>query len=129
LKGALLAGLCSLRAYSVEAMSHCPYLLHKFVINYLCASFIRVTDCSIRVSRSFTRGLPPSPQGCYTETEMHSKDTTVLIYLLWFNVVHYSSLFQYFVLIYYGPYSSWKLRIFFVYLFANFIIWKHYYYD
>jgi len=32
-------------ACSVEGMSHCPYLLHKFVINYLfdiilCASFI-----------------------------------------------------------------------------------------
>jgi len=28
--------------------------------------------------------------------EMHSRDTTVLIDLLWFNVMHYSSLFQYF---------------------------------
>jgi len=27
---------------------------------------------------------------------MHSRDTTVLIDLLWFNFVHYSSLFQYF---------------------------------
>jgi len=27
---------------------------------------------------------------------MHSMDTIVLIDLLWFNVVHYSSLFQYF---------------------------------
>jgi len=34
--------------------------------------------------------------------------TTVLIDLLWFNVVHYSSSFQYFFSIYYGPYSSWK---------------------
>jgi len=29
---------------------------------------------------------------------MHSRDTTVLTDLLWFNVVHYSSLFQYFFL-------------------------------
>jgi len=28
--------------------------------------------------------------------EMHSRDTTVLIDLLWFNFLHYSSLFQYF---------------------------------
>jgi len=28
---------------------------------------------------------------------MHSRDTTVLIDLLWFNVVYYSSLFQYFL--------------------------------
>jgi len=27
---------------------------------------------------------------------MHSRDATVLIDLLWYNVVHYSSLFQYF---------------------------------
>jgi len=32
--------------------------------------------------------------------EMDSRDTTDL---LWFNAVHYSSLFQYFFLIYYGP--------------------------
>jgi len=32
----------------------------------------------------------------HTKKEMHSKDTTVLIDLLWFNVVHYSSLFPYF---------------------------------
>jgi len=41
---------------------------------------------------------------------MHCRNATVLIDLLWFNVVHYSSLFQYF-LIYYGPYSSWKFLI------------------
>jgi len=35
----------------------------------------------------------------------HSKDTTVLIDLLWFNIVYYSSLFQYFFQSYYGPYS------------------------
>jgi len=28
------------------------------------------------------------------QKEMHSRDTTVLIDLLWFNVVHYPSLFQ-----------------------------------
>jgi len=43
---------------------------------------------------------------------MHSGDTTVLIDLLWFNVVHYSSLFQYFFSIYYDPYSSQKFLIF-----------------
>jgi len=48
---------------------------------------------------------------------MHSRDATVLIDLLWFNDVHYSSLFQYFFSIYYGPYSSWK---FLVHLFVNF---------
>jgi len=35
---------------------------------------------------------------------MHSRDATVLIDLLWFNVVHHSSLFQYLFLIYHGPY-------------------------
>jgi len=40
---------------------------------------------------------------CHTKTEIHSSDT---IDLLWFNVMHYSSLFQYFFSIYYGPYSS-----------------------
>jgi len=34
---------------------------------------------------------------------MHDRDTKVLIDLLWFNVVHYSSLFQLFFSIYYGP--------------------------
>jgi len=38
---------------------------------------------------------------------MHSRDTTVLIDLLWFNVVQYSSLFQYFFPIYYGLYSTY----------------------
>jgi len=45
---------------------------------------------------------------------IHSRDTTVLIDLLWFNVMYYSSLFQYFFSIYYGPYSSWKLLYLFV---------------
>jgi len=53
---------------------------------------------------------------------MHSRDTTVLIDFQWFNVVHYSSLFQYFFLIYYGPYSSQKFLIFLVHLFANFFL-------
>jgi len=35
-------------------------------------------------------------KGCHTKKEMHSRDTTVLIDFLWFNVVHYSSLFLYF---------------------------------
>jgi len=43
----------------------------------------------------------------------HIRDTTVLIDLLWLNVVNYSSTF---FLIYYSPYSSWK---FLVYLFVN----------
>ena len=43
----------------------------------------------------------------------HSSDITILIVLLWFSVLHYSSLFQYiFLSIYYRPYSSWKLLIF-----------------
>jgi len=33
---------------------------------------------------------------CHTKKEMHSRDKTVLIDLLRFNVMHYSSLFQYF---------------------------------
>jgi len=44
---------------------------------------------------------------------MYSKDTTnivygttILIVLLWFNIVHYSSLYQYFLLINYCPYNS-----------------------
>jgi len=40
---------------------------------------------------------------------MHSRDA---IDLLWFNVVHYSSLFQYFISIYYSPYSGLKFLIF-----------------
>jgi len=40
---------------------------------------------------------------------MHSRDA---IDLLWYNVMHYSSLFQYFFLIYNGPYSSWKFSVF-----------------
>jgi len=43
---------------------------------------------------------------------MHSRDTTVLIDLPWFNVVHYSGLFQHFFPIYYGPYSSYKFLLF-----------------
>jgi len=44
---------------------------------------------------------------------MHSRDITILIALLWFSIVHYSSLFQYFFLsIHYCPYSSWKFLIF-----------------
>jgi len=41
---------------------------------------------------------PVVPLQCmpYQKKEMHSRDTTVLIDLLLFNVVHYSSLFQYF---------------------------------
>jgi len=51
---------------------------------------------------------------------MHGKDATVLIDLLWFNVVHYSSLFQYFFDLLWSLYSSWKLQIFFG-VFVNFL--------
>jgi len=44
---------------------------------------------------------------------MHSRDATVLIDLLWFNVVHYSSLFQYF-------FWSTKIPNFLMHLFVNF---------
>ena len=36
---------------------------------------------------------------CFIPTvlkQMHSRDTTILMVLLWFSIVHYSSLFQYF---------------------------------
>jgi len=36
-------------------------------------------------------------RACHTKKETCSRDATVLIDLLWFNVVHYSSLFQYFL--------------------------------
>jgi len=42
----------------------------------------------------------------------HGRDITILIVLLWFSIVHYSSLFQSFLSIYYRPYSSWKFLIF-----------------
>jgi len=51
----------------LHCMSHCPHLLYRYVINYcfdFSAYFIRVANCSIRVSRSFTGGLLPL-QGCY----------------------------------------------------------------
>jgi len=41
----------------------------------------------------------------YQERKCTVGYATVLIDLLWFNVVHYSSLFQYFFSIYYGPYT------------------------
>jgi len=41
--------------------------------------------------------------------EMHSRDATVLIDLLWFNVQLVSVFFS---LVYYGLYSSWKFLIF-----------------
>ena len=43
---------------------------------------------------------------------MHSRDITLLIVLLWFNIVHYFNLFQYFLSMCYSPYSSWKFQIF-----------------
>jgi len=44
---------------------------------------------------------------------MHSRDITILIVLLWFSIVHHSSLFQYFFLsICYRLYSSRKFLIF-----------------
>jgi len=57
----------------------------------------------------------------------HSRDTTVLIDLLCqFNVVHYSSLFQYFFSIYYGPYSGFL--IFFSVLVCS-LFWEQCYHD
>jgi len=50
---------------------------------------------------------------------MHSRDTKVLIGLLWFNVMYYSSTF--FDLLF-----SWKFLNF---LFSVLVFWKHYYYD
>ena len=47
-----------------------------------------------------------------TIMEMHSRHITLLIVLLWYNIVHYSSLFQYFLSMCYGPYSSWKFQFF-----------------
>ena len=47
--------------------------------------------------------------------EMHSRDITLFFVLQRFNIMDYSSLFQYFLLMCYGPYSS-------VHLFVNFII-------
>jgi len=42
-------------------MFHCPYLLYKFIINYLFDyySVCLITDCSIRVSQCFTGGCSP----------------------------------------------------------------------
>jgi len=48
---------------------------------------------------------------------MHSRDTTVLIDLLWFNVVHYSSLFTRVPILF----ENAKIL---VYLLVNFV-WKH----
>jgi len=49
---------------------------------------------------------------------MHSRDIyKILIDLLWFNVVHYSSLFQSFFWIYYGPYFIWRFITFLMYLY------------
>ena len=42
----------------------------------------------------------------------HSRDRILLIVLLWFNIMDYSNLFQYFLSMCYGPYSSWKFQIF-----------------
>ena len=41
-----------------------------------------------------------------TITEMHSRDITLLIVLLLFNIVDYSNLFEYLLSMCYGPYSS-----------------------
>jgi len=50
-------------------MSHCPYLFRKFIINYLFDYYSAglVTDCSIRVFRSFAGRLQSlCLLGCYT---------------------------------------------------------------
>jgi len=41
-----------------------------------------------------------------TIKEIHSRDITISIVSLWFNIVNYSSLFQYFLSIYHDPYSN-----------------------
>jgi len=72
--------------YSVKAMSHCPYLLHKFVINYFfdySVCFIQVTDCSIGVSWFFA-GAPLFPTWVATlmiliMIEMQYSGTTLLL--------------------------------------------------
>jgi len=58
---------------------------------------------------------------------MHSRDTTVLMDLLWFNVVHYSSLFQYFFSDLLWSLLWFKMPNFLGYLFVNFL--ETYYYD
>jgi len=53
-------------ARSVEPMSHCPYLLLKFVINYLFDYYsVCLVYSSYRRSISLG-GCSPAPQGCYT---------------------------------------------------------------
>ena len=47
---------------------------------------------------------PNCDQG--TIMEMHSKDITLLIVLLLFDIEYYFNLFQYLISMYYGPYSS-----------------------
>ena len=45
--------------------------------------------------------------------QMHSRDITILIVLLWFSIVHYSACFSAFLCVYFHPYSSWKFLIFY----------------
>jgi len=57
---------------------------------------------------------------------MHSRDATVLIDLLWFNVMHYSNLFQYFFQSTMVPTLVENSKFFYCTCFFNFF-WKHYY--
>ena len=61
----------------------------------------------------------------------HSRDITLLIVLRWFNIMNYSNLFQYFLSMCYGPYSSWKFQIFsctcLLTFFRNYDWWTHAY--
>jgi len=57
--------------YSVEAMSHSPYLLHKFVIYYLFDYYsVCLVYSSYRLLLLQGDYSPPAPQGCYTYTIM-----------------------------------------------------------
>jgi len=85
----------------VKAMSHCPYLLHKFVINVYSVCFIQVTDCSIRVYKlptallEFTRGhspLPPPQQGCYAyDFDYIQYSSTALLLLVNSCIPHWNN--------------------------------------
>ena len=56
---------------------------------------------------------------------MQSRDIT--IFLLWFTIVHYSSLFQFFFinLQYYCPYSTWKFLIFYYFSLLTFFAYNN----
>jgi len=67
------------------------------------------------------------PCACHTKKEMHSRDATFLIDFLWFNVVHYSSLFQHFFQSTMVP--TLVENSYFFTAFVCKLFWKHYYDD